>query len=80
MHTMENPLSVMVWSSLGPGYRLTPTYQNLADLKFFFNIYIVVIKVKLKLTKQRVLPQYVTVFCAITLLALKTAPLKNRPV
>ena len=31
LQTMESPPSVMVWSSQGPGYKLTPTYQKLAD-------------------------------------------------
>ena len=30
---MKHPPSVMIWSSPGPGYRLTLTYQKLADLK-----------------------------------------------
>ena len=33
VQTMKHPPCVMMWSSPGPGYRLTLTYQKLANLK-----------------------------------------------
>ena len=38
VQTMENPPSVMVWSSLGPGFWLTPTYKKTGGFKIFLNM------------------------------------------